>query len=180
VKTYKFLARGAVGPFSGTRWPEPEGRAPGAWVEAEGTLALCVRGAHLCRPLDLAHWLHDELWETEADGDQVEGLDCLIVQRARLVRRIDGWQQGGAARFAEACTQHAAELALAADAGLREAVRVYLDDGLVAASAGFPAVSAHCAAVAVARMTDPADEAAAFRRERSWQSTWITRAVIDA
>ena len=180
MKTYKFLAAGAIGAFSGFKWPEPRGDAPAAWVEAEGPLALCARGAHLCRPSDLAHWLHDELWETEAGGEQVEGLDCLLAQRARLVRRIDGWQQGGAARFTEACMQHAAELVQAADANLRDAARVYLDDGRLAANSGLPAVSAYCAAVAVACTNDPPDREAAFRRERSWQAGWIARVLIAA
>src|SRR5882724_2091638 len=111
MSTYKFFAKGAVGPSSRFKWPEPRAGALGAWVEAEGPLGLCVRGVHVCRPFDLAYWLHDELWETEADGDQIEGIDCLVVRRARLMRRINGWHQGGAASFAEACVQHAAELA---------------------------------------------------------------------
>src|SRR5690348_431080 len=107
MSTYKFLAKGAVGPQSGFKWPEPQAPAFGAWVDADGPLELCVRGAHVCRALDLAYWLHDELWETEVDGEQIEGVDCLVVRRARLVRRIDAWHQGGAARFAQACAEHA-------------------------------------------------------------------------
>jgi len=176
--TYKFLAKGTTGPLSGFKWPEPEGAAPGAWVEAEGPLELCVRGAHVCRSFELAHWLHDELWETEVDGDQIEGIDCLVVRRARLVRRIDAWHQGGDARFADACVEHAAELADRAPEGAKAAVRAYLDDAAFAARNGHPVISAHAAAIAVATLGDPSDAEPAYRRERAWQADWIARVLL--
>ncbi|SRR6266545_2139437 len=180
MKTYKFLAKGARGPMSGFKWPEPEGAAPGAWVEVEGPLALCVRGAHVCRSFDLSHWLHEELWEIEVDGDQIEGIDCLVARRARLVRRIDAWHQGGATRFAEICLDHAAELAERAPDSARAAVREYLDDAAFSAQSGFPAFTAFAAAFAVAKLGDPSDEEKAYRCERVWQADWIARVVIGA
>src|SRR5258706_12110985 len=68
------------------------------------------RSAGEMPPFDLAHWLHEELWEVESEGDRVEGIDCFVVRRPRLVRRIDVWNAGGPARFAEACIGHAAAL----------------------------------------------------------------------
>jgi hypothetical protein len=167
------------GPLGGCKWPEPVGPLPGAWLQAEGPLALCRTGAHVCRPSDLPYWLHDELWETEVDGDQIEGIDCLVVRRARLRRRIDGWHQGGATRFAEACAHHAAELANRAPGGASATVRGYLDDAEVSARYGYPAVSAHAAALAVARLGYPVDDPAAYRREREWQADWIVRSLIE-
>jgi hypothetical protein len=175
MKAWKFLARGAVGPLSGFPWPPPVAGAPGAWVEAQGPLALCARGAHLCRRTDLAHWIHEELWQAEADGDHLDALDCVVVRRARLVRRIAGWEEGGAQRFAEASAAHAAMLA----GGQGAVVRAFLDDAEAAARAGYLAVSAHCAAVAAARLA-PHDPVAAYRRERLWQAEWIAREVIGA
>ncbi len=103
---------GAIGPLSGFRWPvQTEGR-PGAWVEAEGALDRCSRGVHVCRPSDLAHWIHDELWELETSGDEIDGLDCVVVQRARLVRRVDAWGQDGRQKFAGPCVEHAAASAM--------------------------------------------------------------------
>jgi hypothetical protein len=176
--TYKFLARGAMGPISGFAWPAPRGGVPGAWVEAVGPLALCENGAHVCRAFELAHWLHDELWETETDGDELLGLDCLVVRRARLVRRIDAWHQGGAARFAAACVEHAAALADRAPPELAAAVKGVLDDAAVAARTGYPAVGAYAAAVSVASLGDPGDRDRPFRRERLWQSEWIAGALL--
>ena len=180
MKAYKFLARGALGALSGFTWPVPQRGSPGAWVVTEGPLELCVRGAHVCRPADLAHWLHEELWEAEADLDHVEGIDCLVVRRARLVRRIDAWHQGGAARFAQACLARAAERAGSAPAAGGPAVRGYLEDAELAHRHGYHVFVAFVTAVAVARLGDAHDEAETFRLERRWQSDWIARTLIDA
>jgi hypothetical protein len=172
--TYKFLARGAKGPFSGFAWPCPREGAAGAWVQTEGSLLLCRNGVHVCRAQDLAHWLHDELWETERDGDELPGLDCVVVRRARLVRRIEAWDEDGGARFGEACIAHAAALAGAAPSG---AVTAFLEDARLVTSAGYIAVGAFSAALAVARL-EPAEEESAFRRERLWQAHWIATELI--
>jgi len=180
MTTYKFLARGAVGPLSGFRWPAPRPGTPGAWVQPEGPLELCVNGCHVCRVTDLAHWLHDELWELETEGEHVEGIDCLVVRRARLVRRIDAWHLGGSTGFAEACAQHATELANRAAPGSSVAARGFLEDAILALRAGFIAVSGYASALAVAKLGASADEDALYRRERAWQSAWIARRVIGA
>jgi hypothetical protein len=167
MRTYKFLGKGALGPISGFSWP-----AQGVWVEAKGPLGLCASGAHVCRRLDLAYWIHDELWETESAGEQLEGVDCLVVRRARLLRRIDGWHDGGSTRFAEACARRAADLAPASARG-------FVDDAFDCARNGFVAPGAFAAAVAVVRSaTGPQEEQTCYRRERAWQSDWIARLVI--
>jgi hypothetical protein len=178
MNTYKFLAKDAMGPLSGFHWPAPGGGTVGAWVQAEGPLELCVNGTHVCRAGDLAHWLHDELWVTEIDGEHLEGIDCLLARRARLVRRIDAWQDGGSARFAEACADHATEVADQAHPDAALAVSGFLEDARVAARAGYVAVSAFSSALAVARLGAPADQDGLYRKERAWQSAWIARVVI--
>ncbi len=84
-------------------------------------------------PFDLAHWLHEELWEVESEGDRVEGIDCFVVRRARLVRRIDVWNAGGAARFAEACIEHAAALS---ESNPIDVASQFIDDAKLAAREG--------------------------------------------
>ena len=177
MTTYKFLARGGRGPFSGNAWPLPAGDAPGAWIEVVGPLAPCARGVHVCRAFELAHWLHDELWQVDTDGNRLEMPDCMVVQRARLLRRIDSWSSGGAARFAEACIGHAVALAGSAPGA---AVREFLDDAKLAASAGYVAVAAFTSAFAVAKLDAGHEDAGAYRRERAWQSDWIARELIAA
>jgi len=175
MATYKFLARGALGPISGFAWPVPTRAAPGTWVQVEGTLAACARGVHVCRTVHLAHWLHDELWEIETGGDRIEALDCLVVRRARLTRRIDAWSEGGATRFVNASIHHASTIA-GSDAD--DVVRGLLTDAELAVTTGYPAVAAFTAALVVAKLAGPTEEEGAYRAERAWQAAWIERELI--
>jgi hypothetical protein len=176
AKTYKFLAKGALGPLSGFTWPTPSGGHPGAWVEEEGPLELCARGLHVCRTIDLAHWLHDELWELEVDGEPLAGVDCLVFRRARLLRRIDAWQEG-AAMFTEASVEHARTRAAS---NSHDTVRGLLADAQWAAGEALVAVSAYAAALAVATAARPSERKLAYRAERAWQAGWIAREMIGA
>ncbi len=179
MKTYKFLAAGGRGPVSGFQWPLPQLEAAGAWVSAGGPLEPCVRGAHVCRPNELAFWIHDELWEAEIDGATIEGVDCLVAERARLLRRVEAWQHGGAKRFTEACVQHALELARAAAEPVRARIQAYLEDAAYCAEHGLAAPGAHVAATAIARLELDSDRAPlVYRREREWQAAYITREIL--
>jgi hypothetical protein len=174
--TYKFLAKGALGPISAFQWPVPREGVPGEWVLAQGPLSQCARGLHVCRTEDLAHWLHDELWELEIDGDRIDGLDCLVVERARLRRLIEAWDEAGRRRFVEACVANAArQSGLASAAGVLE----LLDDarGMATMNDGV-SIAAYTAAIAVSRLGSAADAEGAFRRERVWQSRWIARELL--
>lgn len=175
MTTYKFLASGAVGPLSGFAWPVPSSGAPGAWVESVGPLALCARGVHVCRASDLAHWINDELWEVETDGEQLEGFDCVVVQRGRLVRRIDKWSGAGGERFAKACVEHAAAQARPADA-----ISGLLEDGSFISANGYIALAAYTTALAVSRLRSDVEaaEEEAYRRERAWQSAWLAHELL--
>jgi hypothetical protein len=172
MKAHKFLAKGALGPLSGFAWPAPTRDAPGAWVEADGPLAVCARGVHVCRAQDLAHWIHDELWEVEADGGSIEGVDCIVVARARLVRRIDTWGGEGGRTFATACVDHAS---LRAGNASPEAMRDLLEDARYMAANGYVALAAYTAALVVSRASSASY--AAYRSERAWQSAWIARSL---
>lgn len=164
---YKFLAAGGLGPLTGFVWPPA-----GVWADAGGSLSPCARGLHVCRPRDLAHWLSDELWQVEADGAELPGVDCVVVERARLVRRIAAWTDGGAERFAAACVVHARELVPSA-VGEQRAL---LDDAQWCATGGYPAIGAYSAALVVARTGS--DPERAYAEERVWQSLWIARELI--
>lgn len=166
---FKFLAKGARGPISGFSWP-----APGEWVTEAQPLQLCARGVHACGAHELAHWLHDELWIVELEGTCIPGYDCTIAERARLVQRIDTWEAGGAARFARAARDHAAQLAATAPEALRRQLEVYVGDASAHLPSGATALSAFCSAMTVARLrgVDHFDDEA-YREERLWQSRFI-------
>ena len=174
---FKFLARGAVSPTSRFVWPVPVSSAAGAWVETTGPLEPCARGVHVCRAMDLAHWLDEELWELEADGDSIAAFDCIVVRRARLLRRIDAWSDGGAMRFAGACVERAETLL---NATATQTSRELVDDAREAASAGYVSVSAYASALAVARRHAHEDVEVSFRRERAWQSQWIAGTLLGS
>jgi hypothetical protein len=95
---FKFLAEGSRGRLSGFVWP-----AVGEWVSVEGELDPCVSGIHVCRIGHLPYWLDDELWEVEVAGEQREQLEQLVVRRARLTRRVEGWPTPLAAGLAAGC-----------------------------------------------------------------------------
>jgi hypothetical protein len=143
-------------------------------VQAAHPVRLCSSGVHACRAPELAHWLHEELWLVELGGSLLEGIDCVVAERGRLVRQIDAWADGGAARFATAARDHAAELVATADEEHRPLLSVYLGDASWHLPRGATALAAFCAAMTVARLHGKSHfDEAAYRRERVWQSSWI-------
>jgi hypothetical protein len=167
---FKFLQRGAIGPLTGFRW-----RA-GLWVEAQGPLAVCSNGAHVLRPPELAHWMHEELWRAEIDGERIEGGDCIVARRARLTDRIDPWSEGEGVRFARACYDRLCErMAAASDAKLKEhfanyewAVRHHVEHANIA-------LAGYVTALGIAQVAEVGTPLECFRRERDWQSAWMVR-----
>ena len=102
---YKFLATGAVGPFTRFTWPVPSSAGPGRWVEAPDRRP--EHGIHACRERDLAFWLDAELWRAELAEPAVEDRRQVVSARARLVERVPAWDAAAARGFAEACVWRA-------------------------------------------------------------------------
>jgi hypothetical protein len=194
TRAYKFLMSGAVGRFSGFRWPA------GEWVTSDGSPETCREGIHACRIKDLPLWLDAELWEVELGGKVVEAETKVVAPEGRLLRQVEEWNAETARDFARACALRAREHALQASrtsrlverrlarastpnairrAGERLASkgrdeRSRLAGGYVAdagkhASAGAPAVTAYVAAHAAGHLTGPDAMAA----ERAWQANWL-------
>jgi len=170
---YKFLAQRALEPLSGFAWPVSGQEVPVDFGQS---------GVQVCRAADLAHWLHEELWVVETGGDHRDSIDCVSVQRARLLRRIDAWQLGAALRFALACAAHASALVARVPAGASTPMPEYVEDALASGQAGYIAVSAHAAALAATlasiELGIESSEEHAYRTERAWQSEWIVQQVI--
>jgi immunity protein 5 of polymorphic toxin system len=91
------------------RWDLPKDGKPGAWKTVSGKLIPCERGLHLCRPTDLVYWLGPAVWEAEVDGDErivVDGNDGkVVVRKARLIRRLETWNERTARLFAVECAE---------------------------------------------------------------------------
>ena len=196
MRAYKFLERGAIGPFSRFAWPVPgDGEGPGPWVSAEPPLTPCRRGIHACR-------VSDELWETELSGPVRFGAHKAAAPRGRLVARVAAWTPAAAAELGEACAWRTRDIAatalrrgsadaaadrLAACAELEELealgyelartadgspARIALTmsaDGAVRARIGPAATVAYIAAQAAGRLLEPS----AMDRERAWQAEWM-------
>ena len=198
---YKFLCAGGLGPFSRYAWPLPRGGRPGAWVIAPGDATLCRNAVHGCRVADLPWWLQDELWEAEFDGSVSAGRHKIMAARARLLRRVEGWDRACAQRFADACALRTRDHAVAAldragdDAGaaalrdrgagsardLLEAVRVLEPPDAaritvtMAGDAALRALGCHafvCAYIA-AHAAARVGGPEAMAAERAWQSDWL-------
>jgi hypothetical protein len=196
---YKFLCAGGLGPFSRYAWPLPHDARPGAWVIASGDATLCATAVHGCRVGDLPWWLQDELWEAEFDGAIASGRHKISARRARLLRRVDGWDAACAQRFADACALRARNHAVTAlrragdtrsAAALSErdappeivrAVRALeppeparivvsmAGDCARRARNGHAVVAGYIAAHAAARVEGPD----ALAAERAWQAGWL-------
>ena len=117
MTTYKFLAAGAVAPFTGFAWPAPgsDGHV-GEWVEVAESEGLdpCRAGLHLCRVGDLPYWLNEELFAVETDGPLLAGRSFVLSRRARLSRRLSTWTRDTARRFTEDCAWSVRDLTVAA------------------------------------------------------------------
>lgn len=150
---YKFLRRGAIGPFSRFAWPTG---SPGPWVEAEPH--VCASGIHACEIDDLPYWIDAELWELELDS-AVRVERKLVARRGRLLRRVESWDERSARVFAESCAAAAA----ASGAGDLAA------DAADAAASGETATSCFISA----RAAETASGPAGYERERRRQSAWF-------
>ena len=157
VIAYKFLDDGAVGPFTGFRWPA------GEWVNA-ARVDPCLEGIHACRVDDMPVWLGRELWEIELEGDVVERERKLVAPRGRLTRRIDAWNDAVAHEFGRFCARRTRERV-----GFLPVLSGYVADvdGFVAQGripiAGF----------AAARAAERRDGPAAYEEERHVQAAWL-------
>jgi hypothetical protein len=79
----------------------------GRWRSVRGELVPCVNGLHLCRPQDLVTWLGPQIWVAEIpDGvEQVDGGNKLVVRKARVVERVEAWNERTARLFACDCAE---------------------------------------------------------------------------
>lgn len=157
VIAYKFLAAGAVGPFSGFRWE------PGTWVEAED-LEECRTGIHACRTDDLPVWLDAELWEVELAGRIIEAERKVVAERARLTRRVESWTPTLAREFGRLCSRRTRERVgyVPVLAGFVADIDRFVAQGRIPI-AGF----------AAARAAELRDGPGAYDDERRAQADWL-------
>ena len=166
MQAYKFLRRDGTNLLTGFRWPV------GEWVEADGPLAWCANGIHACRIEDLPHWLGQELWLMELDGETLAAPDAIVGRRARLVERISEWSGGVAQDFAYSCAGRANALAAGVPSAAGRA-----GDAASDAAAGWVSGAAYVAAAVAGEVASGRRAGALYQHhflgERTWQARWI-------
>jgi hypothetical protein len=168
---YKTLINGRS-LFTGFHWPLPTGSEPGEWVEAPGPVALCTNGIHAATTAQLPQWLGDDVWTIELDGEVVETEAAVIGSRARLIGRVEQWDDAARAAFAESCAERAREVVARWPQGgpLLQVIEQLTTAGRAAAVGYWTAVVA--GESATGRRIGP-DYDAAFAREREAQAAWL-------
>ena len=108
---YKVL-REDGSPFHGGtgKWNLPDGNTPGKWMPHIDKLVPCSSGYHLCREQDLVEWLGPAIFEAEYRGEIVDCDNKIVVSEARLIRRLDAWNERTARLFACDCAERVAHL----------------------------------------------------------------------
>jgi hypothetical protein len=162
-------------------WPVPNGQ-PGAWVEATGKLKPCVNGLHLCRHDDLIHWLGPAIFTAEYDGDEcVTDGNKIVVRKARLLARLETWNETTMVLFAADCAEavlHLFEDRFPGDDRPRKAIEAARAcsrgeiDAAEAAGAAWAAGAAEAAGAARA-----AEAAEAAWAARAAEAAWAPRAA---
>lgn len=181
---FKFLKRGAIGPFSGFSWPQPSDGRPGDWVATADEVKQCSQGIHASLTDDLLNWLDDELWEVELDGDMIALGGMVVAQRGRLLRRVDAWDESTASAFAADCALRARHRALGAlrRVGLtEEAERIVQAAGLdqvQAAAATAHEATADAGAAELTGFVADAVSLAAGLRPDAWRDSVGTSTAI--
>ena len=171
MRAYKVLRDGRS-EFTGVRWPLPDADRPGAWVRATGPIALCVNGIHASTPEQLPHWLGTDLWEIELGGDILVDEAALVASQARLLRRVDAWDETTRGRFCEECLERTRELADGYPAGVGLVTKVeHALSWAGAAPAGY--FTAMLAGERDSGARAGPDYDAAFLRERARQARWL-------
>ena len=102
----KFLNAGGVSPNQGFKWKLPTADGPGEWMRDYKTKPLlCQRGWHWCEARHSLGWLAAECYVIEPRGVIVQGDDKNVSQGARLLRRVDAWNETTARLFAADCAE---------------------------------------------------------------------------
>jgi hypothetical protein len=103
---YKFLAPGRLPCHGGAgAWPEP-----GVWTPRIDRLVPCLFGYHLCFPEHLHDWLGPELWRAEWRGACIDAEDKIVVEQARLLERVEAWNERTARLYACDCAERVVRL----------------------------------------------------------------------
>jgi len=110
MEYYKVLNLGGECIYVSGSWFLPK-HGPGKWMPIVKDLEMCESGYHLCRKKDLVEWLGPEIYLAEGRGEKLVGDNKVVFQQARLVKKLDIWNDRTARLFACDCAEHVVHLA---------------------------------------------------------------------
>lgn len=107
MKYYKTLGSDGSCCHGGTgKWPLPVEGKPGEWMPfIEGTLTPCKNGYHILTINQLLPWLNEAIFEVEVKGEIVSQSDKSVCREARLLRKLETWNEQTARLFACDCVE---------------------------------------------------------------------------
>jgi hypothetical protein len=105
TRYYKFLNLDGTTPQGYGTWHLPKGKRPGKWKKVTGDLVPSQNGLHVMRLGDLLEWAAEHLYEVEVRGDVQPAGDKVVVRQARVLRKVDAWNDRNLRLFACDCAE---------------------------------------------------------------------------
>ena len=170
------------------KWPLPSGKRPGKWMPKIDKIAPCQSGYHILKREHVVGWLGPAIFEVEVRGDVVWADDKGVAQQARLVRKLETWNDKTARLFACDCADAVRHLMNkrstdAIDVARRFANGLATQEELAAAEAAARAAAGAAARAAARAATGAAARAAArdAAGDAAWAAAWdAARAAAEA
>ena len=104
---YKVLASDGTPCHGGSgKWFMPKGKRPGKWMPAIKDIQPCARGYHFVNLEQLPTWLGPTLYEVEVRGQVTHLADKSVAEQARLIRKVEIWNDKTLRLFAADCAEH--------------------------------------------------------------------------
>ena len=182
ITYYKVLAADGCSPAHGGtgKWFLPKGKRVGKWMPAIKPV-LCQQGYHFVTLDQLPRWVGPTLYEIEVRGEVLTAKDKSVAEQARLIKRVDTWNEKTLRLFAADCAEHVLgiyEKQYPNDERPRKAIQAARDfangliDAAAANAASGSAYAAHAAAYAASYAVSYAASGASSGKaavETQWQ-----------
>src|SRR5208282_4727054 len=165
-------------------WFLPKEKGPGEWMPAVKPV-LCESGYHFVTLDQLPKWLGPTIYEVEVRGEVLSAQDKGVATQARLIRRLDTWNEKTLRLFAADCAEHVLgiyEKQYPKDERPRKAIQAARDfaNGLIDADAANAAAYAAYAVYAANAAADAANAAASAANADAYAASDAANAAAYA